>query len=274
VVFPDALPAIIDRPNIVPGSVVVRDAAGIRIFVEGLDYTADYFPDRVELRRIVGGDIAPGELTLVDYTVGPEPANRVDSVGTSFAARYTIEQGILTGLSPYFEYQDVDRDVESDSPELLFVDSFRDMRYGVEYRRGAFTLVGERQERESQLSPFNRTRFEGRYEQRLGYRSRLSLTLTHEELDFTLEEETTRLNRAVLRYDGRPRSDLDLNIFLEYRDEDSSSFGESTGFDQSIEVIWRKGQTSIRASARNAFLDSDRQDRTSQEFTLSIRREF
>lgn len=274
IVFPDALPAVIDRTNVDPASIVVRDAAGLQVFIEGVDYTVRLFPDRIELRRVVGGDISPGETTLVDFTVGPEPAATIDTLTSSIALRYTIGEGFLAGLSPYLEYQEINRSIDSRAPELFLVDDVRDLTYGLEYRRGPFAFLAEQEHRESEFSPFDQTRIEGRYEQRLGRRSRVSLNLTHEEIEFTNEDETTTLNRAIFRYDGNIRENLQLGLHLELREEDSDNFGDSTGFEQDIELIWRRGRTTIEVSFSNAILDSDIEDRTSQTFIFSLRREF
>lgn len=54
-VFPDALPITLSGPNILPASIVVTDLSGTRRYVEGIDFRQDNFPDRIELRRLVGG---------------------------------------------------------------------------------------------------------------------------------------------------------------------------------------------------------------------------
>ena len=67
---------------------------------------------------------------------------------------------------------------------------------------------------------------------------------------------------------------LDLNAKLVYRDERSRLSTDLAGFEQSLEVTWRKGRTTINASIYNAILDAETTDSVSQTLTLGLRRTF
>ncbi|MFG0286307.1 MAG: hypothetical protein ACF8R7_17985 [Phycisphaerales bacterium JB039] len=267
-------PSVINQNNILVGSVMVTNLTGTRTYVEGLDYTVRYLPDRVEIRRIVGGAIASGETVLVDYIVGPQPAATIDTLTKSISFRYTLEEGTLRGLGGYVNYTETDNGIESDAPEQFLLDDIRDLLYGVEYRRNPFYLMAERQERDSDLAPFDSTRLEARYDQRLGISSALSASLSYEVTDYPLDDDQLRITRAITRWYGQVLPELGLNLRLEFRDEQSRQFGDSTGYEGAFEVNWRRRQTSVSASLRSSYLDSDQSDTFSQVVLVELRREF
>ena len=270
----DSTPTIISRRNVVAGSVVVTDAAGMRVYIEGIDYTIIVFPSHIEVQRIVGGAIAEDEVLLVDYTVGPEPASTIDSVNARFAVRYTIEEGVFSGLSAYLNYIWLDQTVDTIDPTRFILEQVKDLRYGLDYRIGQINLQAERQNHDSTIFPYDRTRLEGRYDIRLGPRGLLAASVSHEITDYPTNDDQRALTRGTLRARGRLGNDLDIIVRLIYRDETSRLSNDLTGFEQSLEATWRKGRTTINASVYNATLDGDATDTSSQTFILGIRRTF
>jgi hypothetical protein len=274
VVLEDTQPAVITRRNIVGDTILVTDASGLRIYVEGIDYTVRVFPTHVEIRRIIGGAIADGETVLVDYVIGPEPAATFDTTNATFSTRYTLEEGFLKGLGVYVVYQWVDQTVDTVDPTLFVLEELHDLRYGVDYRIGGLTLMAERQDHDSTIFPYDTTRLEARYALRLSPASALSANVTHETTDYPDEDDTLDVDRANLRFYGRLFEDLDFNAQLIYRDERSERSIDSTGFDQLLELTWRKGKTTVNAHLRNSTLDSDTTETTTQEVGVALRRTF
>ena len=274
VLIPDVGPAVVPVANVVPGSVIVTDVAGIRVYIEGVDYDLVVYPDRFEINRIIGGAIAPNETVLVDYTIGPQPGATIDNVASNISLRYTVEDGLLAGISPYFRYSRIDRWLDTDAPEFFFVDDVQDILYGIEYRNGPYFLKAEQQFRDSQFSPFDATRFQAGYNQRLGIASSLTLNYTFEMVDRPLDNDTLRINRAILRWYGQIDEDLDFGITLLYRDEDSRVFGDSKGFEQNLELNWSRGRTSATVAIRNANLDANNTSSSSQSLRVGLRRTF
>lgn len=270
----DPAASLINRRNIVAGSVLVSNADGTRVYAEGLDYTILYFPSHVEIRRVVGGAIADGESLLVDYTIGPEPASTIDSTSTSFAVRYTIEEGTLQGVSPYLNYNQIDQEIDTVDASRFVLDEVKDLRYGLDYHRGNITLQAERRNHDSTIYPYDTTRLEGRYDLRMGAGGALSASVTNETTDYPTSGDQTRFTRATLRAYGRVGAGLDLNARLVYRDERSRLSTDLAGFEQSLEVTWRKGRTTINASVYNAILDAETTDSLSQTLSLGLRRTF
>ena len=59
----------LDRPRVVPGSVVVTNEARTQVYVLGRDYLLSVIGIETRIQRIVTGDIADGQTVLVDYAV-------------------------------------------------------------------------------------------------------------------------------------------------------------------------------------------------------------
>src|SRR5262249_27613677 len=108
----------------------------------------------------------------------------------------------------------------------------------------------------------------------LGRNSAVSLQLTHEIIDYHMPENRVQFDRATARWDQRLSNSFDFNLRLEYRNVRDSLAGDSEGFDQLLGLNFHRGQTTIYASARNAFLDGPRTNTTSQLFQIGLRRSF
>jgi hypothetical protein len=270
----DTSPLLITRRNVIPDSIIVTDSAGIRLYVEGIDYTVRVFPDRVEIRRVVGGAIVEGETLLVDYTIGPEPASTIETSTATFSTRYTLDEGFLKGLSGFIIYQWVDQSLREGDPASFILEDLHDLRYGADYHIGNFTFSAERQNHDSTTFPYDATRLQARYDLRVGPASALSASLTRDTTEYQLDDDEVEIDRATLRWYGRLGDDIDYNLRLLYRDEGSRFSGDSTGFEQHAEVIWRKGKTTINAALRNTTLESDVTDTLSQEISVGLRRTF
>ncbi len=272
--FNDPLPIVISRRDVLAGSIVVSNSAGILIYSEGLDYTVRALPDRAEIFRVVGGRIADGQTVLVDYVIGPEPGNTIDTFATTVSARYGINEGWFSGVSLYVTYQQIDRTLDTVDPSGFVLDDSRRLLYGAEYRIGEITLRGEREQRESTVSPSVTNRLQGRYDRSLGPGSFLAIVLTHEDTRYTAEDNRVELNRAEAQWRESLGRDLDLRLRLLYRDEHNEFAGDSRGLEQNLELHWRKRQTEISVSINNSLLEGEHADTLSQTFSVGLRRSF
>lgn len=272
-IFPDALPITLSGPNILPTSVVVTNLAGTRRFVEGIDYRQNSFPDRIELRRLVGGLIAENETVLIDYALGPEAAATIDTFVVTLVGRYTVEEGRLAGLSPYAEYRDISQTISPSTPTRIPFD-VRAFRGGVDYRVGGFTFNGEYERQESSISPFNAWRGSARYDQRFGLNTFVRFDYTHETINFDDSDGTIDLDRVLAEVGYRFDFGLELRVRALYRNERDSLIGNSEGFEQSMELNWQIRQTSLFASLRNTMQESGNVSTDSQNFIFGFSRKF
>ncbi|MFT5424503.1 MAG: hypothetical protein ACI89L_002298 [Phycisphaerales bacterium] len=262
------------RRNILPASVVVTDATGVFVYVEGADYTVRVFADRTEIQRVLGGNIADGQTVLVDYEIGPEPASETETVGSSFTLRYRIDEGPLKGLSPFVRYRDQRQDRTSDLPLGTPGNDVRDLVVGVDYDLGRLSLSAEHQKRDSTLSPFDQTRLEGRFTQRFGRGNSLIASVYYQDTDRYEEDLRSEVFNATTRWNTRLSDRLQTGVVGTYRVDSDSDGTDTEAFDLELDLLWRYRLTTVFCNARTSFVNSDQRDNTSQTLTVGVRRKF
>ncbi len=272
--FNDPFPIVINQRQIIASSIVIRDSAGVQAFSSGVDFTVMTFPDRVEIRRQVGGSIADGQTVLIDFQLRAEPGNTTESVGVSFSLRYGIEEGALRGLALYLIYREIDQAIDARRNAVITPNDVRNLRYGAEYSIGHFILLAEKETQDSDISPFELTRFTARYDYRLGRRSWLSVDASHEEIDYTDTENRVELDRVTGEWGRRLGSGFDARVRLIYRNEKDELSGSTKGFEQELEFRWQHRQTSMFISLRNSFLEGDNVDSDAQTLAIGLTRDF
>jgi hypothetical protein len=272
--FNDPFPVVINQRFIIPTSILIRDIAGIQVFVEGVDYTVLGFPDRVEITRQVGGSIADGETVLIDYSIGPEPENTTDTLTTSVTVRYDIDRGPLRGFSVFYLFRDLDQSIDAPMGSLIIANDVRQTRYGAEYKLGDFTFLAEQEERDSDVSPFELTRISARFNRSVGPGSWVSLDASHEDISYTDTGNDVVLDRITGEWSSRTGKNTLFRLRLNYRDEDERLGGNTTGFEQTVELNWKYRQTSMFVSATNSFLEGDDVDSDAQTIAIGLSRRF
>lgn len=272
--FNDPFPLTIARRNIVESSVRVTAASGFPEYQEGPDYTMQWFPDRVELTRVVGGAIADGETVLVSYEIGPEPGNTLDTNTQAMTVRYTFEEGWLTGLSPYVIYRRTDQNVSASDPSQFVLDDVNSLTYGVDYRIGGLYLMVEQENHDSTVQPYDSFRTEASYDQRFSRDASLYVSATHQTIDYRDDGSSIELNHLTGRWTQRFEPSLEFSVNLIYRDEHDRDGLTTQGLEEALEIKWHKRQTSIFVNLRNANLDGDSVDTDSQSMSIGFRRDF
>lgn len=268
---------VIDRRNIVPGSIRVTDASGLILFSPGADFIVTSFGNRVEIRRVLGGDIGDEQAVLIDFDIGPEPGRTLTTFGTGASIRYDIDEGLLRGLGAYARYSHQEQSVSDSllSPAALFIDTtVDDYVYGADYRIWNVFFGAEQHVRESTISPFTITRLEARYTQPLGPRSTLTVHASQHDIERPIENLHTQITLAGARYSQPITERLFMNASVLWRHEEDNVGLELDGFEQQLDFNWRYRQTTVYGAVRNAMLESTNSDSTFQTFLLGLRREF
>lgn len=265
---------LLTRRNIILDSIRITDVTGLFIYAENVDYSVRAIGETVEIRRILGGAIAPAQPVLIDYRIGPEPGSTTDTINGSISARYDFDEGILRGLGLYVQYRRQDQQRSSRGRVELIEEDVRDLTYGAEYNFWRMSLLAERQNHDSTLSPFDSTRFEARYVDRFAPGSALALSADYDSLDFVDDNVTTEILTLDGRWDQRITDRLRSSLRLTWRLEDDSAGADLQAFEQQLDLTWEYRQTTVYAKVRNSILDSEVNDSLFQTFIVGIRREF
>lgn len=264
----------LSRRNIVPSSIVVKDATGIIIYFEGSDYTVLLFGQSVEIRRVLGGNIAAGQSVLITYEIGPEPASTTDTIGYGLSFRYRFDEGPLKGLSPYLRYRDQSQDRTSNEIILNPENDFQDLIFGIDYDIGRVSLTAEHQIHDSTLSPFETTRFEGRYLNRLNNRNSVSLSAYYQETDRVDENLQTTVSNVTARWNAQATNQLQSSLIGIWRREEDNTGSDSDAFEIALDMTWRHRQTTVYSTIRSSVVNGSSRESTFQTFLFGVRREF
>jgi hypothetical protein len=251
----------------------VRDINGLIVYTEGVDYTVIVSPARVEIRRIIGGDIAPGETVLVDYSILPLPGGETTTLGLGLSVRYTFEEGPLLGLSLFSEllFQDENRDGPIFGDERDEENDFTEYRIGTEYNRAGVYMKAERRVREGSFDPFEGSRFEGRYIRRIGSSGSVRFNALFEDLDRTDDDLRTKTLTLSAQWSQQFTRRLRGTLLVLWQDEDIEPGSDAQGFEQELNVRWERGQTELYARIRNSIRDTDVDDTMFQTLFVGLR---
>ena len=272
--FGDAQPIIITGGNVDPNSVIITDPSGLLIYQPGVDYTVTQFPDRLEIDRVIGGQISAGQAVLLDYQLLPLPAAVTTSDSFAAGVRYDFQTGPFKGLTLYTRYARANQDIDTDNPSAFVLNEFTDVIYGAEYRIGYLTLGAEHQAHDSTINPFDADRYFARYSQRVHDNTLLALNTAYTEITYTDPPDELDLFTLSAQVQHRFTPRLSGSLTLLYRNEQDQLRGHTTGLEEQLELRWQHRQTQVYTLLRNAQLDNPDQDQTFLFFQLGIRRAF
>jgi hypothetical protein len=265
---------VFTRRNFLPATLVITDLSGLILYVEGIDYNVTVIGDVVEIGRILGGAIAPGETVLLDYQIGPDPANTTDTFTYGVNARYDIFEGPLTGLGVYVRYVDQSQEIDVERGQALTPDDVQTLIYGAEYRVWRLYFQAEQENRDSTLSPFDATRLEARYFDRISPTNALLLSAHYDRLEFGDVDRTSEILTLDGRWNTALTDTLRLDLYAAWRDERNSGSQDLQAWEQELGLTWEYRQTSVFATIRNVMREGDTSDTTFQTFFVGLRREF
>lgn len=142
---------LLDNPNIVQGSIVVKSLGGSIIYHENIDYYLIDQGDYIELQRIPGGEITNNDIILVDYVANRELNDSYNLNSNEFRARVTLFKYLL---SVYFNIED-----HKFANSVSFVNSsFREYTVysaGIESRSKYYKVGIKYEEQEGEVLSYN-----------------------------------------------------------------------------------------------------------------------
>lgn len=272
--FGDVVPIILVGPGINPNSIVVTDPSGLLVYVPGVDYNIDSFPNRVQLSRIVGGRINPGQQVLVDYQLDPQPANTTTTNFFSVGVRYDILHGPLNGLSLYARYANQNQDISSSDPTAFTPNSYTDYLYGIEYKFWVMQTGAEYEMHQGTISPFNAGRVWARLNANPSAETNFNINATYTNIDYYDEGNTVQLLMLSAQVTQRFTRQFWGTATVLWRDETTTTSGDSNGLEEQLELQWRHRQTYVYFMFRNSQISTSFEDSSYQFFELGLRREF
>jgi len=270
----DGFPTVVARRNVIGSTVRVTAVGGFPTYIEGIDYSLTVFTDRFELRTLVGGAITNGQSVWVSYDVGPDPGNDIDTTNINASLRYAINEGFFDGLAFYTRYNKVTQDLRSGDPSLITLEDLDDLLLGVEFERLGFTARYEYNDHDSTFDPYSLHRIQVLYARRIGLASRIAADVSREVIDFRLQNEDITLDRASITSTWRLSQSTEFLAAIQYRNEDSSVNGVTTGFDQKLGINWKYGRTSVSGAFKNSFVDGEESSDASQFIEIEVSRRF
>ncbi len=270
-------PVILARSNIDAASIVVHNIAnpvGPAVYSEGIDYRVTVLANRIELRRVLTGRITAGENVEIDYTVDPEPAHNVTSNTVGLGLRYDLQEGPLSGLGVFMRYLSIDESIRSDRLIVVVPNNVEELAVGVEYRLGVLIFEAEHIDHDSDISPFEQTRFEVILHDRISSTDSLDIRVQHTETEFIDEDNTATQFTASGTFTHEFSRKLNGRIELLWFDLSEDIGEDSTSFEQRFDLDWRYRQTSAFLQIRNEVFSSNSSDTTSQSLFAGVRRNF
>ena len=269
----DFQPFTLAQQNVVPASVVIRDATSGRIFTPGIDYFVTPLPGGLQLTRTPGGAIVDGQPLLLNYNLGAAPPSELTTTGFGLGLRYQIQQGLLQGLGPYVRYHQVDQTIRGGGGTLIPANS-RDYIIGVDYHLAELFLRAEHETFDAELFPFDANRFEARWDHRVSSDTTFALGATYTLLNYPDQNNQTDTLLVSGSFTRQLARDWSLTGTVSWINVEDQRSGRTQGLEESLELRWRFRQFEAYARVRNSQLNSSTEDRSFEFFQIGLKREF
>jgi hypothetical protein len=102
-VISDMEMVLLDKPNVVKESVVIKSLGGAIIYYENVDYYLIDQGDYIEVQRIPGGEISNNDVILVDYMAYQEPDNSYSLFSNALKTKISLFKNLI---SVYFNIEE------------------------------------------------------------------------------------------------------------------------------------------------------------------------
>lgn len=259
-IFNDPLPVTLDRVNIDTSTIVVTDSTGLDTYTEGDDYTITEINGRIQLNVTTLGialpNVTDGQELLVDYNFFIEPRREEDTARQAF----TLRERFKNGLSVYYAHRLQDEQVSSTLTEIT-PDEYTINTVGADYTSKGLYLLAEYSDEESTQVPSTSSKLHGRYSWSLGPATTASLNVINQWLDFG---EPDKRDVVLFKTGGelysRLTEECSLSARADYRNEDDTRFGKTTGFQINSELQYNFRQMSIRTGVEVNLLNRRRDE--------------
>lgn len=272
--FIDPLPVTLSRPDVVPSSIVVRDAGRFRVFVPGSDYFITRVADRTMLLRNPLGRIRNLSTVYVDYLYRVESGLSRDTQTVNLG----LSQEFNSGWTPYylFDFRADDRDWPTPYPGVRDFEQNRH-RVGVRYRKDRLSAGTEFELLKDPIDPFHAYRLFGAWS---AYRAAGRSLDLRADFGHYFFETASRGDSMLLDLSMDARAQLNrqwegyLTASYRYEYDGTRGRGKIHGVDVESGVAYRWGQLTVTASIEYDLLDIVASDEEGFGVWLKVRRDF
>jgi len=220
-------------------SIVITDPTGLTFYTEGIDYTLRQDgAGLTTVTRSFAGLIPIGGTILVDYV----HALRADFTMDSMHQSLRLEHEFTGGLAPYFRLARQDqRLAELEGFGVIQPVEEQSLIGGVEWRRPAFTLGAEYENRESTVLPLDAVRLRAQGTMTFGPAHQLIGSATQSWLFYEQPDRDLVTFQTTARWRSRIDTRSRLYFDTAFRHDDDSLQGSSLGFSVGggLEYAWR-----------------------------------
>jgi hypothetical protein len=276
--FPDPTPIILNQPFVNPSSLRITDSTGTILYTPGVDYTVQTFSDHTQITRVLGGRITSGQPVLVSYLLSPQPATTTTTVGTRAGVRYDFREGPLRGLGVYARYANQSQQISSAQPLTIVPANLNDYLAGADYRIWKLTFSGEYEDYAAANSPYTAIRALGRYADRFGTRTIVSLDVNHTTISYSAQGngpgDTSDDNSFSASAQVQITRNLYGSVSATYIYDLDQVAGTTQGIDAEAQISWHHRQTEVSLLARQAILDNPNQNNSNTVLQIIVKRNF
>lgn len=271
ITFRDPENPTLSNTNIVVGTIFITAEDRTTLYRAGDDYRIIRVGDRVEIERIPTGRILDGQTVEVDYTWFVAGDLTLDTLNHNFQIRQNFDMG----LQPYYRLRYQNQDVTPADATGVVAEDITANIVGTEFRRGPIRLLGEYEDHESNVNPFEAIRLAGDYTLRYHRDATTRLRIRYVDLDRSGDiPRQTKLFTAEARHRQRIGEHLTLEGAVLYRTEDDSLSGPDEGVDVDLTLEWIIRETELRIFYEYGQFEDDFASNKNQSMYLQFRRRF
>lgn len=273
VTFRDPLPSYLAQRNVQRFTIVVRDPAGLRFFLEGRDYFVVQLRDTTALQRVPTGFINDRQTVMVSYLYEVSDNFQVDRDRIDLR----VQQDFKFGLTPYYALSWQDERID---PQRYLTYDDRNInrhRLGAIYRKPRWSIGPEYEFNDDSVDPYQALHVNSDVTLLQNERHQLTARGSNsyfrfEGIDDLEERYTTLLDLGLThRYILAPR--LEVASTALFRFQNDSLFGETQGVDLTSAVSYRIGDLTVLIEAEYDMLDLPTSTDNSMGLWLKVRRE-
>ena len=264
-------PVFLRERDVIPATILARDARRTRIFIPGVDYTVTMIGRRALLRRVPWGRIAEGDVVYFDYQYTVPTRATINSCQTSFM----LDHEFTSGLTPYYYLEARCEEVQAAPGSPAYRDNMNHHRFGVRYGRERWSVTNEVELYDDTIQPYDAWHLTGQYS--VARSSIHSLDLTGQLSRYWFDDD--RYDPDVWWGQVTAKDRWSINEYLSldagtaYHFEDNSTEGQTHGLDIECGLRYVRGLLTVELVAEYDLLSVIDSREDDFQLWLNIRRE-